>query len=210
MLSHMSAQALGAATDLRTRRRNETRLEIQQAALTLFEEQGFEMTTVDEIARAAGISSRTFFRYFATKEESVLFDMYGFDDALRTCVADADPAHFSLADVESAFRSVIESLGHSQNELASTILRIQRLVSTNPSLSKAALGRCAESSQQLLTLVDDNQTIKARTEIRMMLEIAQLALQCAFDRWVNTGAPSSPDDDLLACYQDVCVRVRQL
>ena len=57
----MTAQPL-AAPDLRTRRRTETRLQIQQAALDLFEQQGFEVTTVDEIAASAGVSSRTFFR----------------------------------------------------------------------------------------------------------------------------------------------------
>ncbi len=66
--------------DLRERRRQETRLEISRAALELFELQGFAATTVEEIARAAGVSSSTFFRCFATKEESV----WGPDRELET------------------------------------------------------------------------------------------------------------------------------
>ncbi|MDV7134650.1 TetR family transcriptional regulator [Williamsia muralis] len=205
----MTAQPL-AAPDLRTRRRTETRLQIQQAALDLFEQQGFELTTVDEIAASAGVSARTFFRYFATKEDSVLFDMYGFDEALRACVAGAEPSRFELADVERAFEGVIASIREEQGELATTILRIQKLVSANPSLSKAAMGRCADSSHHLLTLIDDDGTPGRRSHIRMILEIAQLALQCAFDEWVNSCAPSLPDADLLTIYRQVCARVRQL
>jgi AcrR family transcriptional regulator len=205
----MTVQPL-AAPDLRTRRRTETRLQIQQAALDLFEQQGVEVTTVDEIAGAAGVSPRTFFRYFATKEESVLFDMYGFDEALRSCVTGADPSRFSLADVEQSIIGVIESIRDEQGELATTILRIQKLVSANPSLSKAAMGRCADSSHHLLTLIDDDGAVGRRSHIRMILEIAQLALQCAFDEWVNSCAPSLPEADLLTIYRQVCGRVRQL
>ena len=54
---------------LRARRRRRTAEAIVAGALGLFEEQGFERTTVDQIAEAAEISRRTFFRYFADKEE---------------------------------------------------------------------------------------------------------------------------------------------
>lgn len=198
------------ATDLRARRRNETRLDIQRAALGLFEQYGFEDTTVDEIAREAGVSSRTFFRYFTTKEDSVLFDRYGFDDALHSCVASSDLNTFALADVEEAFRAVIESFRDDQSEVASTILRIQRLVTTNSTLSTAVIGRCAANSQQLLAAVDKQCAVNIRSHIRMVLEIAQLTLQCAFEEWVNTCEPNVPDADLLTIYQNVCARVRHL
>ena len=57
------------AESLRDRRKRRTAEAIVAGALELFEARGFERTTVDQIAAAADISRRTFFRYFADKEE---------------------------------------------------------------------------------------------------------------------------------------------
>src|SRR5690348_1119169 len=61
---------------LRERKKQKTRWLIQEHALRLFNEQGYEQTTVDQIAAAAEISPSTFFRYFKTKEDVVLEDEY--------------------------------------------------------------------------------------------------------------------------------------
>lgn len=57
---------------LRERKRRQTRQELISAAMRLFEQKGYERTTVAEIASAAGVSTKTFFNYFASKDE-VLF-----------------------------------------------------------------------------------------------------------------------------------------
>ncbi len=60
--------------DIRTRKKVRTRLAIQDAALDLFAAQGFDETTVEQIAFCADVSPSTFFRYFGTKAEIVLND----------------------------------------------------------------------------------------------------------------------------------------
>lgn len=196
-----------AVPDLRARRRNATRIEIRAAALALFERQGAERTTVDEIAAAAGISQRTFFRYFATKEECVLFDLYGFDAALDRCLESADPATLTLADVEAAFAVVIASIGaDEQSEVAATTRRIQTLVTADASLSRAAVARHAAGTTRSLALLDGRCAPADRARLRMILQVAWIALHLAFEEWVEADAGAG----LAAIYRSVCTRLRSL
>ena len=59
---------------LRERKKARTRAAIQEQALRLFRDQGYERTTVEQIAEAAEVSPSTFFRYFPTKEDVALYD----------------------------------------------------------------------------------------------------------------------------------------
>lgn len=61
---------------LRERKKVHVRTTIQREALRLFSEKGFDATTVEQIAEAAGISTATFYRYFTSKEDSVVTDEY--------------------------------------------------------------------------------------------------------------------------------------
>jgi AcrR family transcriptional regulator len=92
--------------DLRERKRSRTRLSIQTEALRLFTEKGYGHTTVEQIADAAAISPRTFFRYFPTKEDVVIWDEY---DPLALDLLDSRPGDEPLAET---FRAVLrETLG---------------------------------------------------------------------------------------------------
>jgi AcrR family transcriptional regulator len=76
-----------ATGGLRALARASVRTAIADRALQLFDEQGYDETTVDDIAAAMGISGRTFFRYFATKEDVVIGDLIIGGAALRDRVA---------------------------------------------------------------------------------------------------------------------------
>lgn len=100
---------------LRERNRLKTRDALVEAAFELFEAQGFEHTTVDEIAAAADISRRTFFRYFACKE-AVVFPhaearITAFRDALES--AEGPPA----ARVRAACLQMAEVFEQNKAEL---------------------------------------------------------------------------------------------
>lgn len=88
---------------LRERKKRETRLRIHACALDLAEHRGLAQVTTDEIAEAAGISPRTFFNYFATKDASVIGADPELGDAIAASIL-AQPADASPLDcLEAAF-----------------------------------------------------------------------------------------------------------
>jgi AcrR family transcriptional regulator len=73
-------------TSLWQRSRRAAYEEITSVAMGLFLDQGFEQTTIDQIASSAGISRRSFFRYFGTKEDIVLGDLAGQGELVKAAL----------------------------------------------------------------------------------------------------------------------------
>ncbi|XVQ84912.1 TetR family transcriptional regulator [Microbispora siamensis] len=94
---------------LRERKKAKTRRTIQEEALRLFAEQGYEATTVEQIAEAAEVSPSTFFRYFPTKEDVVTQD--DFDPILMEAIKAQPPDLPPLTALRAAFRAAFESIG---------------------------------------------------------------------------------------------------
>ena len=93
------------AKGLRERKKQKTRESIQREAMRLFGMQGYEQTTIEQIASAVEISPSTFFNYFPTKEDVVLYDAY--DPVLASLLLER-PADEPLS---ISFRRVLEEMG---------------------------------------------------------------------------------------------------
>jgi AcrR family transcriptional regulator len=115
--------------DWRARKKAATKLAIQEQALRLFVEKGYDATTVDEIAAAAGVSHMTFFRYFPRKEEVVEYDEY--DPLLEDLIAARPPDESPLTALHSAIRVGLEAILTTDRD---ALLVRTRLVLHNPVL----------------------------------------------------------------------------
>ncbi len=108
---------MAAQLTLRERNRERTRQDIEAAAFTLFATHGFEETTVEQIAAMAGVSPRTFFRHFPTKEE-VVFANHGCNlTRLRAALAGADRREPLLSRIRGAILAVQDPAANPQREL---------------------------------------------------------------------------------------------
>ncbi len=119
---------------LRERKKARTRASIREHALRLIREQGYDATTVDQIAEAAEISPSTFFRYFPTKEDVVLQDDF---DILAVGSFLEQPAELSLV---GAFRAATkETLASVTEEELAGLRDTTALIMTVPELRVRAM-----------------------------------------------------------------------
>ena len=118
---------------LRERKKERTRAELQRHALRLFRDHGYAETTVDDIAAAAEVSRSTFFRYFPTKEDVVLFDdvdpvmervMLGLPDGTPLLEAVRTVLRESFASLDDEARALEEV----RMELARTVPQIAAIL----------------------------------------------------------------------------------
>ncbi|WP_424536277.1 TetR family transcriptional regulator [Sphaerisporangium viridialbum] len=167
---------------LRERKKAKTRLSIQQQAMRLFAERGYENTTIEQIAEAAEVSPSTFFRYFPTKEDVVIQDDY---DPLLASAFLEQPASLSpLAAMREAVRLVYgEALAYDEQ---TTLRRIQ-LVWSIPSLrARQVEGQIA--TMTMLTTAIAQRTGRSADEFAVRVFAGALVggWIAAVERWVRS------------------------
>lgn len=136
---------------LRERKKQRTRLALIDAALTLFQEQGYEATTVDQIAATVDVSPRTFFRYFATKEDVALSLL---DDGQEVMLAElaARPAGESpFTALSHAVRAMVTVLEEGDHEDTARFLRVREVIDATPALFAGSVRRLVENERRLIT-----------------------------------------------------------
>ncbi|WP_157426274.1 TetR/AcrR family transcriptional regulator [Agromyces salentinus] len=157
-----------------------------QAALDLFEQQGYEATTVGEIARAAGVTEMTFFRHFPAKEQVLLDDPYdpGLIAAIGAQPLDDPPFLRAARGVRGAWRALPEPE-------APVIRRRVRLIAATPAL-RGAMWRSTGNTEAAIVgqLVDDG----APVEVARVAAAAVLAaLVTGLYTWAESASTSLAD-----------------
>ena len=147
-MTQLSPGETQPALGLRERKKAKTRAAIQRHALRLFREQGYDATTVEQIAAAVEISPSTFFRYFPSKEDVVLYDAV--DPVLFASFSAQPPELTPIQAMRGAIRTVFERLPERDlaNEWERTLL-----VLSAPDLRMRVLDQTTQTIEQLAKLV---------------------------------------------------------
>jgi len=125
-----------APMSLRDRKRARTRQALVDAATELFESQGYDETTVADIAAAAEIGTRTFFSYFPTKEELVFPE----SDARVRAAVDAIATRDQHERPAEVLLRALRLIGEDSDEMASRLAAVRmRLIQTVPAVRGRAL-----------------------------------------------------------------------
>jgi AcrR family transcriptional regulator len=132
-------QSVDMVPTLQARKQQVVRDAIWDAATDLFADKGFDETTVDDIAQAAGVSRRSFFRYFASKNDLMAHGMVNYGAEL-TAAIDACPPTWSLFEVfrETVLRVAQKTAAHPRAR------KIMAIVAKYPAARAAELSRFAE------------------------------------------------------------------
>jgi AcrR family transcriptional regulator len=156
---------------------------LEQAALDLYGERGFESTTVAEIAARAGVTERTFFRYFADKRE-VLF---GGSAALQELMVDAVLGAPGSAAPIDAVAAALEAAGELLEERRPRARARQAVIAANPGLQERELIKLATLASALADglrrrgVADPAATLTAEAGIAVF--------RVAFETWADERDP---------------------
>ncbi|GHB38872.1 TetR family transcriptional regulator [Streptomyces cirratus] len=173
MTEHRPGPAVPAG-GLRERKKQRTRDALLRAALLLFLSQGYDKTTVDEITDVVQVSQRTFFRYFANKEE-VAFAVQDlveshFVAALRARPASEGPLTAMRNAVLVAWDTVDEAI--SDVVPVDLYMRGYQLIESTPALLAVHLRRSTELEERIARLVADREGLDVDADPRPRVAVA--------------------------------------
>jgi AcrR family transcriptional regulator len=160
---------------------------LEQAALELFTERGFEQTTVTEIARRAGLTQRTFFRHFADKREVLFWGQGALQELFVSTVASAPDSAAPLDAVAAA----LEAAGAVLQERHESAQQRQAIINANPELRERELIKLAALASAIAGALRQRGVSDPTASLTAEAGIA--VFKIAFERWVNgTGQPDLP------------------
>ncbi|MGG7464687.1 MULTISPECIES: TetR/AcrR family transcriptional regulator [unclassified Plantibacter] len=205
-----------AALGLRERKRIATRRAIQHAVLTLAAENGLESVTVEEASRIAGISPRTFFNYFGTKDEALIGDIPFVPDG---DAADAFVAAGPDEDILSGLGELLaESAGSVEDDLEIHQLR-KNVLRDHPHLLGVRIASMRSFEEALYRLVDrrvvaDDPSLEDDAERRfdrawMLTMIAFAGLRHAWRCWADAPTPGALGDRIRLSFDELYTSIQK-
>ncbi|MFE6910590.1 TetR family transcriptional regulator [Streptomyces erythrochromogenes] len=159
---------------LRERRKRRTRAALLRAALVLFVSRGYERTTVDEITAAVGVSQRTFFRYFANKEE-VVFAVQDLVESHFVAELQArPPAEGPLDALRGAVLAAWDTVDDALVEVVPVDLYMRgyRLIESTPALLAVHLRRSTELEERISRLIAAREGLDVDADPRPRVAVA--------------------------------------
>jgi AcrR family transcriptional regulator len=172
--------------DLRTRNRDRNRKEVADVALALFLERGFDDVTVDEIAAAAGISRRTFFRYFDSKEGVVLPFEEERLEVLRGVLTRRPPGEPIFVGLRRALVSIVAL--ETVAERAEMLARL-RIIMEHPSLHARSLEQQSVMECAVREVIAEHLGVDPETDLaaRVVAGTTMAAVRASVEVWHATG-----------------------
>jgi AcrR family transcriptional regulator len=167
---------------LRDRKKQQTRAALIDAALRLVDERGFDKVTVEDISAAAEVSSRTFFNYFATKDEALFGDRVGDEIGMHERLLAADPELPVLGAILQASWPILADM---EIERENWIRRI-RVMKQNPSLVVALMVRSERIEGDLVAAIAQRAGVRPDSGFPVLAAVVSgAAYRAALIRWAG-------------------------
>ncbi|RFU37127.1 TetR family transcriptional regulator [Actinomadura logoneensis] len=174
----------------RERKKQATREALLDAAFRLFSEKGYEATTVEEIADAVDVSARTFFRYFASKEDVALTSQEAQFHAMLDAFASRPPEESVLTALREAGALLIQAMdaADATDERLTRFDCLMRLTEESPALRAGSMELTRRKNDEMTRVIAARMGTDPETDLRprMFAAMASTAFMVAADAY-RTG-----------------------
>ncbi|MGY4299816.1 AcrR family transcriptional regulator [Bradyrhizobium sp. i1.4.4] len=165
---------------LRERKRRETRQRIAETGLRLFIENGYEATTLDAITEASGISRRTFFYYFKSKEEILLAWQQGLPDAVHDAIL-AEPVDQS--PLHTVLNALLKLVAQFNSDRA---VAIDRVLRSTEQLRASNQAKYLQMERSVFEALHERwPQARRRKALQVVAMVSIGALRLSVDAWAN-------------------------
>jgi AcrR family transcriptional regulator len=183
---------------LRERKRRETLHRITETGLKQFIANGYEETTLEAIAAASGISRRTFFYYFKSKEEILLAWQAGWGESLRAAVMMESSDQPPLDAVRNALLRVVSRYATDE------MIAIDRLMRTTETLRARKQATYAQQEQILFSALCERWSEPGRqASLRLVAMVSIGVMRIAIEKWGQDGCAGQLKDYLKDVFADL-------